>query len=840
MAPDPGTTSAADIEAAQQAQNKLNEDLRIAIERLIEENRILKERATIMMDSLEVSKQQADLDAKMLVNVTDILNKTKEQIGSLQGQIMLGEKLNELFGQINDSANLQGEAGERFRLIQEENQKVLDQINQDLADGAISQEKADADRKKALEEFIKENEKLRAQLGDVEKFADLTSGHLGSFGRNLTGASSISGTLAGQFGEMASHFMGEGALTATKMGAAFRGLATFGTAQIAGMLDMAVSLAIEIDSLGKSLQASTGLTKNFESVLTATAQSGIRSGVGLAEASEALGALANNLSSFNPQADHLNKTLATNVAQLKKFGVAVDQSVAAIEMLTNNFGMSETSAASMATKILTAGNKIGITTSKMSADFNSAMKDLVQFGDEGIKVFQGLAAQAKATGVEMSSLISVAKGFDTFDSAATAAAKLNTVLGAQFSAIELLNADYEETIMLLREGMGSPETFNNLDRFTKLYVQQALGVSSVSEAQRILTMDTAKYLSYRKGLESQRMTQEQLAKATADLVPITQQLKLSMTELALALAPALSAFIDIASFLAGIPELVATAIIAFAALNGYLAVTTAVATAAAAGTSLFAAGLYAAIGPVLLVGVGLYALYKILTRTGSPAFYDMFNHMADAAVLMAKVYKDMLLGALQIIADLLLGMYHAVTGVFHAFFDLVKFLISSVDIYPQIAGGIMLIAVAVGSLGIAAAASLFSVGLLFTTIGALSMVFSGLGILGGADDLALLGTSMEKIGNGMKNFVAGLAQVKSVAAELAAIGKDSFIAVSTDGAKTTAIVANETSISAIQAGKISVDVKIPEIKVPKPVVNVYIDGNKADIKKIIFETLSDL
>ena len=53
--------------------------------------------------------------------------------------------------------------------------------------------------------------------------------------------------------------------------------------------------------------------------------------------------------------------------------------------------------------------------------------------------------------------------------------QLNAVLGTNLSAMELMNADYDERLNLLREGMGlDGQAFENLDRYTKLYVQNCL------------------------------------------------------------------------------------------------------------------------------------------------------------------------------------------------------------------------------------------------------------------------------------------------------------------------------------------------------------------------------
>ena len=58
-----------------------------------------------------------------------------------------------------------------------------------------------------------------------------------------------------------------------------------------------------------------------------------------------------------------------------------------------------------------------------------------------------MAAQAKAAGLEVSNLVTIAKGFDTFEGAADKVGKLNAIMNI-LSALDLMNADYEETINL--------------------------------------------------------------------------------------------------------------------------------------------------------------------------------------------------------------------------------------------------------------------------------------------------------------------------------------------------------------------------------------------------------
>ena len=80
--------------------------------------------------------------------------------------------------------------------------------------------------------------------------------------------------------------------------------------------------------------------------------------------------------------------------------------------------MNAKQAADMTAQVARLGKEIGITGTKMINDFKAASGRLAIFGNNNIKVLKGLAAAAKATGIEMQSLISIAQQFDTFDKAA--------------------------------------------------------------------------------------------------------------------------------------------------------------------------------------------------------------------------------------------------------------------------------------------------------------------------------------------------------------------------------------------------------------------------------------
>ena len=98
-----------------------------------------------------------------------------------------------------------------------------------------------------------------------------------------------------------------------------------------------------------------------------------------------------------------------------------------------------------------------------------------------------------------------------------------------------------------------------------------------------------------------------------------------------------------------------------------------------------------------------------------------------------------------------------------------------------------------------------------------------------------LAESMERIGAGMKNFGAGLSQIKSITSDLNAATENGFLAVKTDGSATSMVLGSNDMMKNFVDGKITVDVNIPEMKMPKTEVNVYLDGKKMEgmIKRVV-------
>ena len=100
-------------------------------------------------------------------------------------------------------------------------------------------------------------------------------------------------------------------------------------------------------------------------------------------------------------------------------------------------------------------------------------------------------------------------------------AQLNAVIGTNLSAVEMLAANDEQRINMLREQVKlSVGNFDSMDKFTKMYVAQAMGVKDVAEAQRLLNMSTAEYQKYKSGQQESINAQEDLNKAVIAAMPL--------------------------------------------------------------------------------------------------------------------------------------------------------------------------------------------------------------------------------------------------------------------------------------------------------------------------------
>ena len=590
--------------------------------------------------------------------------------------------------------------------------------------------------------------------GQVKKLMNLQTkipGILNKVADNIGSIVSSGSTL----GKVLGRFGAQGAVKGLSTVISSMAITTMATiAGITLFIGKIISMALEVNNLSKELGAATGFGDQFNEEITRMGVQGNLAGIGFKESADALKALTQGLSSFNPKAEKTNEYMGMTAARLEKLGVSAASSVKSMEHMQRSMGMTGKQAADTTAQLARMGKEIGITGTKMIEDFNSASGRLAIYGKNNIKVFKELAAAAKASGIEMQTLLGITEKFDKFDSAADSAAKLNAVLGTQLSTLEMMQAtDSERILMLKQQVQMSVGNFDSLDKYTKQYIAQAMGVKDVAEAQKLLNMSMAEYQQYEKGQQQQADIQKELAEATEKLVPVMTQLKLAFAQFFLAFAPIIK---GLATFLSKISPF----IVMFGKALGIVAYGITIFGAfklvvAALAMSFATFMVVSKIGLIITLVSGLVfafsKLWDIIHKPGSRSMAEgMFDK--DLGPTFTKMGKDAsgARGELSALSEEMSNVYDAA--------------------HP---GG--------KAMDIQAAASI---------------------------DTSAIASGLEK--------------VKSVLMELSTVKIDGFLAMTTDGTNSSFIMGSEGMIKNISEGKLVVDVKMPEMKMPDVSVKVYI------------------
>jgi hypothetical protein len=128
--------------------------------------------------------------------------------------------------------------------------------------------------------------------------------------------------------------------------------------------------------------------------------------------------------------------------------------------------------------------------------------------------------------------------YDTFEASSQAAGRLNMVLGGNLlDTYSLLNATEEERIELLQRAMEqSSMTFDEMDRFQKMEVSDALGIS-LEEASQLFGTTSEEVRKTAAELMHAGMTQEELADRTRDASTAMDKFNVLMGNLAILVGP---------------------------------------------------------------------------------------------------------------------------------------------------------------------------------------------------------------------------------------------------------------------------------------------------------------
>ena len=198
------------------------------------------------------------------------------------------------------------------------------------------------------------------------------------------------------------------------------------------VIEMTVVMAFKVDETTVAFRKAYTAGEEFDQLIIKSYRDNYDYAISMDDTGKAFGSVITNMRALRKEGADAVAEMATFVGPLANIGISANTGALALENLTAVMGKSATEAKADILDFAAFAKSIGAPAEEVVKDFNDAMPALAAFGNDAIKVFKGLEAQAAATGVEMSKLSQIALKFDTFQDAASNAGMLNAVLGGAY------------------------------------------------------------------------------------------------------------------------------------------------------------------------------------------------------------------------------------------------------------------------------------------------------------------------------------------------------------------------------------------------------------------------
>lgn len=306
----------------------------------------------------------------------------------------------------------------------------------------------------------------------------------------------------------------------------------------------------------KSVKASTALGEEYNDVLV-DSEVALRSfGIEAKELADSTNALFEATRGFQVVGQGNIETLIQNAAMMSKFGIDVKTTSKNFDILTKSLRKTAQEADDTQMRLFKLGQTLNIPPKIIMSEFGPAMSKLAAHGDKAVAVFSKMAAASAATHLEMSTLLNIAEGFDTFSSAAEHVGKLNALLeGPYLDAIEMINATEDERIRMLIQSLElSGKSFDQLGRYEQKAIAAAAGITDMTEANNLFNTSLAEFDAKQMQAQLDELTQDQLKVQTKELMTIMDKFATIGKNFAFALMPVLNVLRPIADAILDLQE----------------------------------------------------------------------------------------------------------------------------------------------------------------------------------------------------------------------------------------------------------------------------------------------
>lgn len=298
---------------------------------------------------------------------------------------------------------------------------------------------------------------------------------------------------------------------------------------------------IQLNVLNGGVQDYNGSIREGNRLMYA---SSVGTGLSIEELNKASQSLSQTMIGLSTQTANSVKDMGNAVAQLGKLGVDAATASKSFDSLVTAMGKTPQQAVKIQDSFTQMAAKNRLALSSVNQAFAENSSRFVGYGEQMTKVLAGLAEQSLKTGIAIGKLVSIAQQFDTFEGAAKAVGNLNALLGGDYlNSIELLTASDDERIRLLKEAVAaSGMQFESMNRFQKMAIANAAGISDLNEAAKLFGQTSLQNTRQQaEGVEVQKTLAEQAQSATLAM----DKLKSSFNGLILVLEPIVTVLMEV-------------------------------------------------------------------------------------------------------------------------------------------------------------------------------------------------------------------------------------------------------------------------------------------------------
>ncbi len=316
------------------------------------------------------------------------------------------------------------------------------------------------------------------------------------------------------------------------------------------LVSQAIKMTSVLAQANATYAATTGrVAENFQNFGSGMSQFGI----GFKEMAEANLALYQSMTGFTEQTVEVRKELTESAAKMKNLGVEVTTTGKNFDILTKTLRMSSNEAMVAQDRIAKHAIAAGIAPKQMLQEFATNMPKLAGYGQQAIDVFIKLEKQAKSLGMSVQELNGiVGDQFDTFDGAATAAGKLNAILGGNYlNSIEMMNATESERILIMKKAIDAAGLqADGMNKFQLIAFANAAGIKDLNAAKNLLSKNTTQLTM---DMEKEAASQKELQAAQEAAALASQKMQTALQSVMVIAQPLLyiiNSFAKSVSFIA--------------------------------------------------------------------------------------------------------------------------------------------------------------------------------------------------------------------------------------------------------------------------------------------------